>query len=160
MVFNHDREQTRDAVLHVDLDGLGLAPERTWQEFIRVGALDKPEDEAAAALDDVADSFGLVEVGGEALATRNAKRELEELVPRDEWILFATRLIWASVLGERTSSNVAFLGVILTIFTGFAMGIYVYFALSAFHPKIKPLEECPPTGLHTVRVGAILIVQV
>jgi hypothetical protein len=42
--------------------------------------------------------------------------------------LFATRLIWASVLGERTSSNVAFLGVILTIFTGFAMGIYVYFA--------------------------------
>jgi hypothetical protein len=34
-VFNYSRKQSREAILKVDLDGLGLVPELKWQECVR-----------------------------------------------------------------------------------------------------------------------------
>lgn len=40
-VFNNNRKEKKNAVIHIDLDTLDLVPALPWQEFIRVTALDK-----------------------------------------------------------------------------------------------------------------------
>jgi len=51
-VFNYNREQTKNAVLSVDLDALNLVPQLPWQEFVRVRTLWKADaDDPGASLD-------------------------------------------------------------------------------------------------------------
>jgi len=51
MVFNYNRKDTRDAVLKIDLEALGLAPKLKWQEFVGVRDLAKGDKEPASKLD-------------------------------------------------------------------------------------------------------------
>jgi len=50
-VFNYDGKKRKDAALKIDLEELGLVPQLTWQEFIRVRDLEKGEKEPASRLD-------------------------------------------------------------------------------------------------------------
>jgi hypothetical protein len=56
--------------------------------------------------------------------------------------LFSTRVVWRAVLQERAPDNVAFLGTMLTIFTGLSMGVYLYFAART----VLALTDDPSVG--------------
>jgi hypothetical protein len=43
-VFNMSHQETKQAVIKVDLEALDLLPERPWQEFIRADSLDASPD--------------------------------------------------------------------------------------------------------------------
>jgi hypothetical protein len=48
-VFNYDRKKAKDVTLKVDLNGLGLVPQKPWQEFVGVRDLWKLEEKAGPA---------------------------------------------------------------------------------------------------------------